>query len=87
MSEGMLHFILHPYDMLSWSITIMFFVSMMLLAYTFYTIAIGEDTIFGEGKKYDAIKDDCARLKIYLLENVGSRYYENAKDRYWVLCK
>lgn len=52
-----------------------------------YWIATGQDAIFGGRVIYDNMKGDCNSLKSYLLENYGSNYYDEAKERYRVMCE
>ena len=52
-----------------------------------YWIATGQDAIFGGRVIYDNAKDNCDSLKSYLLEHYGSNYYDEAKERYRVMCE
>ena len=52
-----------------------------------YWIATGQDAIFGGRVIYDNAKVDCTSLKSYLLEYYGSNYYDEAKERYGVMCQ
>ena len=52
-----------------------------------YWIATGQDAIFGARVIYDNAKTNCDSLKSYLLEHYGSNYYDEAKERYRVMCE